>query len=314
MKKKVVVLGGGTGLSNLLRGLKEFPVDITAIVSTCDDGKSTGRLREEFDQPAVGDLRRVIIALSETESLFQNLFNYRFKTTSDLNGHTVGNLFLTAMMDMTGDMATGIKSLEKVLNLKGHVVPFSEDNIVLMAKMTDGTIVEGEHNITEAKKVIEKLYYKEEPHVCKEAIKAIKEADLIILSIGSVYTSIIPNLISTEIRDALDKSKAKIMYCCNIVTQPGETDDLSASEHVKLLNKYLGEKKIGVGVFNNRALDPKLAKKYETEEQKDPVIFDKENLTDIDIIEDDLVTLKDGTFKHEPIKLAMNIFEYLLRK
>jgi len=314
MNKKVVVLGGGTGLSYLLRGLKQFPVDITAIVSICDDGKSTGRLREEFNQPAVGDIRRVLVALSETEPLVEKLLNYRFKTTSDLNGHTVGNLLLTAMTNITGNMSVGIKSLSKVLNLKGKVIPFSEDNAVLMGEMTDGSIIEGEHNITKCNKKIKRVFYKDEPKVSKEALKAIKNADLIVLSMGSVFTSIIPNLVCKEIIDAIDKSKAKIMYCCNIVTQPGESDDFKASDHINLLNSYLGEKKISVGIFNTEHMDPELVLKYETEEQKDPVIFDKENLGDIEIIEDELITDADGTFKHDVIRLAFNIFKYLLRK
>ena len=144
MNKKVVVLGGGTGLSTLLKGLKKFPVDITAIVSVCDDGKSTGRLREEFNQVAVGDIRRVLVAMSETEDRLDEILNYRFQTTSDLDGHTVGNLLLTAAANIKGNMSKGIKSLAKVLNLKGRVIPLSEDNeITLMARTTDGCIIEG---------------------------------------------------------------------------------------------------------------------------------------------------------------------------
>lgn len=314
MNKRVVVLGGGTGLSYLLRGLKLFPVDITAIVSVCDDGKSTGRLREEFHQPAVGDIRRVIVSLSETEPLVELLLNYRFKTTSDLNGHTVGNLLLTAMTNITGNMSTSIKSLSKILNLKGKVVPLSEDNVVLMGKMIDGTIVEGEHNITEINKKIKKVYYKNNPKVSKDAIDAIKHADLIILSMGSIYTSIIPNLICDDIIKAIDQSKAKVMYCCNIVTQPGETDGFKASDHINLLNSYLGNHKIDIGIFNQEKMDSALVKKYETEEQKDPVILDKENLNNMEIISDNLLTDKDGTFKHDTLKLAFDIFEYLMRK
>ena len=160
MSKKVVILGGGTGASTLVRGLKEFPVDISVVVSVCDDGKSTGKLREEFDIPAVGDLRRVIAALSETEPLFEKLLEYRFKTTSDLNGHTVGNLLLAALCNITGNMSDGIKSLSKVLNLKGKVLPLTEDNVVLMARMSDGKIIEGEHNITEYNGKIKNIYYK----------------------------------------------------------------------------------------------------------------------------------------------------------
>ena len=144
-------------MSNLLRGLKQYPLDITAIVTVCDDGKSTGILREEFNIPAVGDIRRVLVSLSETEPLVMDLFNYRFNTSSDLDGHTVGNLLLTADSEITGNLSDGIEALSKVMNLKGKVVPLTEDNVVLIAEMQDGTIVEGEHNITKMKSKIKKI-------------------------------------------------------------------------------------------------------------------------------------------------------------
>ena len=241
MNKKVVILGGGTGLSTLLRGLKKFPLDITAIVSVCDDGSSTGRLREEFNVPAVGDIRKVLVSLSETEPLIEKLLNYRFKTTSDLDGHTVGNLILTALSDIAGNMSDGIEALGKVFNIKGKVLPLTEDYVTLIGNMEDGTVIEGEHNITLTPKKISDVYYKETPIVTPEAIKAIKEADLIILSMGSIFTSIIPNLICPEIINAIDESNASIMYTCNMMTQPGETDKFKASDHVKLLNRYLGK-------------------------------------------------------------------------
>lgn len=314
MNKKVVVIGGGTGLSFLLRGLKQFPVDITAIVSVCDDGRSTGRLRTEFNVPAVGDIRQVLVSLSETEPLVEKLINYRFETTSDLNGHKVGNLLLTAAANMTGNLSTGIKALSKVLNLRGNVVPVTEDNVTLIAEMEDGSIISGEHNITEDTRKIKRVFYENDPNVSKDAIKAIKEADLIILSMGSIFTSIIPNLICTEIIKAIDNSHADVMYTCNIVTQPGETDEFKASDHIKLLNSYLGKKKISVGIFNNHEMDPILTKKYATEEQKDPVILDKENLSDITVIDDNLVTVLDNVFRHDTMKLAFLIFSYLLKK
>ena len=315
MNKKVVVLGGGTGLSCLLKGLKEFQVDITAIVSVCDDGRSTGRLREEFNQVAVGDIRRVLVALAETEPLFEELLNYRFKTSSDLNGHTVGNLLLTAMTNITGNMNKGIKSLSKVLNLKGKVIPFSEDNsITLMGEMEDGTIVEGEHNITETHKKIKKVFYKQEPIVSKDAIKAIKEADLIILSMGSLYTSIACNLVSSSVKDAIDKSNGKLLYVCNMFTQPGETDDYTVSDHIKTLNRYLGKIKIESVIINDGKIPNDMLDKYIREEEKSPVIIDKNELNkmNVKVIKDDFVSFEKKLLRHNTIKLSLKIFEELI--
>lgn len=314
-KKKVVILGGGTGLSFLLKGLKMYPLDITAIVSVCDDGSSTGRLREEFNTPAVGDIRKVIVALSETEPLVEELLHYRFKTSSDLNGHAVGNLLLTAMANITGNMSDGIESLGKVLNLKGKVVPLTEDNVVLVGNMEDGSIVEGEHHITQCDKKIVSVSYKEKPVVTEEALRAIREADSIILSMGSLFTSIIPNLICEEIIKEIDKSKADITYVCNIMTQPGETDDFTVSDHIKLLNSYLGKKKVSKVIVNNDELDKEIVKKYETLEEKDQVIFDKEELEkmNVKIIEDDLIKYENQVIRHNTLKLAFYIFSELIK-
>lgn len=314
MKRKVVVLGGGTGSSTLLRGLKEFPVDLTAIVSVCDDGRSTGILREEFSIPAVGDIRRVLVALSETEPLVMELFNYRFHTTSDLDGHTVGNLLLTASSEITGNLSDGIEALSKVFNLKGKVVPLTEDNVVLMGEMADGSVVEGEHNITENKNAVKRVFYKEKPVPTKEAVRALEEADLIVLSMGSLFTSIIPNLICEEIVEAIDRSKGKIMYVCNMVTQPGETEDFKVSDHIRLINQYLGKRKVDVVVANDGVIDEKMAKRYESLEQKDPVVLDREVTEGLvsKVISDDYVTVKNNLLRHNVLKLGMHIFGYLL--
>ena len=315
MNKKVVVLGGGTGLSSLLRGLKQYPVDITAVVSVCDDGSSTGRLREEFNTPAVGDIRKVIVSLSETEPLVEELLNYRFKTTSDLNGHAVGNLLLTAMANITGNMSDGIESLSKVLNLKGKVLPLTEDNVVLMAKMHDGTIVEGEHHITEAHSKIKEVYYKHKPIVCDAVLKAIREADCIILSMGSLFTSILPNLICKDVIKEIDKSKAKIVYVCNIMTQPGETDNFKVSNHVSLLNRYLGKRKIDVVIANNGQIDKNVIEKYASLEQKDQVELDKEELKKmkVKVIKDDLISIENEQIRHDTLKLAFYIYATLIK-
>lgn len=314
MNKKVVVLGGGNGMSTLLRGLKQFPLDLTSIVSVCDDGKSTGILRKEFNSPAVGDVRRVLISLSETEPLFEKMFNYRFETEGYLNGHAVGNFLIQAMTDITGSMSEGIKALGKVLNLKGNVIPLTENgDITLVAEMTDGKIVEGEHNITEEKSIIEKVYYKKNPEINKQAIQAILEADLIILSVGSLYTSIIPNIIPTEIKNAMKYSKAKIMYVCNIMTQPGETDKYKVSDHINKINEYLEHRKVDVVIANNGKIDKKIIEKYASLEQKDPVILDEENIKGVEIISDNLISIEDGSLRHDTLKLSLNIFTYLLK-
>lgn len=309
--KKVTIFGGGTGMSTLLRGLKEFPIDITSVVSVCDDGKSTGKLRKEFNIPAMGDIRRVMISLSETEPLMEKLLNYRFDSNSELNEHTVGNLLLTAGTQITGNLSDGIKAISKVLNLKGKVVPFSEDNIVLSGIMDDDSIVEGEHNITVSPKKIKKVYYKDDVNVLDDVLTSIDESDLIILSMGSLYTSIVPNLLSKEVIEKLDNTNAKIMYVCNMVTQPGETDNFKVSDHVNILNEYLGKHKIDVVVSNIGEIDKIVAEKYSTLEQKDPVMYDEENIT-CDKILNNYVSIDEGVIRHNVEKLSLDIYSYLI--
>lgn len=316
MNKKVVVLGGGTGLSFILKGLKQFPIDISAVVSVCDDGKSTGKLRKEFNTPAVGDIRKVITALSEKENLIEKLFNYRFETTSDLDGHTVGNLLLTAMINMTGNMSEGIKSLNQILNLKGKVLPLTEDNVILMAKMEDNSIIEGEHNITKCPLKIKEVFYKQKPEVSEYVLDEIKEADCIVLSMGSLFTSIFPNLICKEVIKEIDKSNAKILYVCNMMTQPGETDDFKVSDHIKLVNKQLGKRKLDYVIVNNGIIDDEISKKYETLEQKTQVIYDKEETKKckVKVIKDNFVSIEDEIIRHDTLKLAFHIFSVLIKE
>ena len=316
MSKKVVILGGGTGTSTLVRGLKEFPVDISVVVSVCDDGRSTGKLRKEFDIPAVGDLRQVLAALSETEPLFEKLLNYRFETNNDLNGHAVGNLLLAALCNITGNMSDGLESLSKVLNLKGKVLPLTEDNVVLMGKMEDGSIIEGEHNITGSEKIIKDVFYKEAPKVNPEVIKDIKNADMIILSMGSLYTSIICNLVCDDVIKTIDESKGKILYVCNMFTQPGETDGFTVSDHVNELNNHLGKRKIETVIINDGKIPKKFIEKYHREEEKDPVIIDKDRLNklNVKIIKDNFVVIKSNSLKHNAIKVSLKIFEELINE
>lgn len=317
MYKKVVVMGGGTGISYLLKGLKDFPVDITAVITVSDNGRSTGKLRREFHTPAVGDIRKVITNLSQIDEPIKEMMSYRFKTSSDLDGHAVGNLILTAMLDITGSLKDSIASLSKLLDVRHTVLPISEDsNLTLMGLDVDGNIIEGEEEITKSRRKFERIFYKNEPQVLPEVLTALKEADLIIFSMGSLYTSILPNIICKEVKETLNTAKAPIMYLCNIVTQPGETDNFTVSDHVKLLNRYLDEKKVNVVVASNTKVDDAMAKRYETEEQKDPVLIDYEELDKIgvELIEDDLITIDDNTLKHNSLKLSSLIFSYLMRK
>ena len=307
--KKVIVFGGGTGMSYLLRGLKEYPLDITAVVSVCDDGGSTGILRDEFNMLAVGDIRKVLIALSKREGEFEKLLNYRFTSDGTLNKHTVGNILLTAAASIKGSMSGGIGVLSKILNLNGKVIPFTEDVVTLVGEMNDGSVVRGEHFITETPKKIKRVYYDKEPNISKELLNEIYDADIIVLSMGSLYTSVIPTLLSKKICNAFDESKAKIVYSCNLFTQPGETDDYTVSKHVNELNKYLGKRKIDYVIANSKQISGELANKYATEEQKDPVVLDLEKTKEIcHPIVDDLVITEKGVFRHDYFKLGYLIF------
>lgn len=314
MKKKITIIGGGTGMSYLLKGLKDFPVEITAITTVSDNGKSTGKLREEFSTPAVGDIRKVLSNLSTLPNEVKNVMEYRFDTYSDLNGHPIGNLILTAMLNQTGSLLESIKQLSALLGVKHTVLPMSEDSLTLMADTIDGEKITGQEAITKTKKQIKKLYYEKKPHVLKEVIDAITEADLIIISLGSLYTSIIAHLICKEVSTAIKKSKANVMYICNAMSEPGEMKANQVSDYIKILENYLGKNRINVVVASNTKISKEMLSKYE-KEAKDQVKIDYNNLEkrNIELIEDDLITLEDGTIKHNSYKLASIIFSYLMR-
>lgn len=316
MKKKVVIFGGGTGLSTLLKGLKDFPLELTAIITVSDNGRSTGRLRQEFNMPAVGDIRQVISNLSDTNDSIKEMLEYRFETSSDLNGHTVGNLILTSMFNITGSLKKSISNLSKLLDVHHKVLPLSEDRkITLMATTKSGNIVEGECAITECNEKIDHIFYKKEPHVLPEVIDAIGNADLIIFSMGSLFTSLLPNIICNSVLDALDNTKAPIMYICNAMTQPGETDHFTVGDHVEMINSYLNKRKIDVVIASNSKIDKVITKKYETQEQKDPVRIDKNkiNKLNVELIESDIFKIEGGYLRHDSIKLATLIMYYLMR-
>lgn len=240
MNKKIVVIGGGHGQSTICRGIKNIDgASITAIVTVADDGGSTGRLRKQFHIPAMGDIRNVMISLAESETLMSSLMDYRFADPDgkedDVAGHNLGNLILTAMTEQSGNFMEAIQTIGKVLNVKGSIIPASTEVISLYAEMDDDVIVKGEANIPNQNNHIRRVFYDTDVKATPEAIQAIKEADLIIYGIGSVYTSILPNIIIKDIQKALYETKAKKVYFCNAMTQPGETDYYSMEDHAKAL-------------------------------------------------------------------------------
>ena len=216
---------------------------------------------------------------------------------------------------ISGSVQKAIEDLNNVFSLRGKVLPFTEDRVILMSEMTDGSIVEGEHNITESPKVIKRVFYKEEPDVNDELEQEIREADMVVLSMGSLFTSVIPNLLSKEVIAAIDDSDAKLVYCCNLFTQPGETDNYKVSDHIKTLNSYLGKKKIGYVIANGNEIDPELVKKYADKEQKDPVEldYDETKKLDVSVISDNnLLYVDDGRLRHDYMKLGYLIYSIAL--
>ncbi len=312
--KNVVIFGGGSGLSQLLKGLKLFPINVTAVVSVADNGRSTGALRKEFDIPAVGDISKVLTAMANTDADNTELLNYRFAKNSKLCEHSIKNLILTALLDIKGDFAHSIPIFCKLFNIKGTVLPLTEEPVDLIGKTELGEYIIGESQITEAKTKIDEIFYDKKFKINPEIFKAINKADLIIFSCGSVYTSIMPHIVLEEIQKAINASHAKTLYVCNLVTQPGETDNYKVSDHVKVFQKYLGENGLDAIIANNTKMSAYLVKKYATEEQKDPVVLDKKNVEKmgVKLIEDKIYKIEDNVLRHDSLKTAYLIFSYLM--
>ena len=240
---------------------------------------------------------------------------YRLSTYSDLNGHSMGNLILTAFYKETGSLQKSIENFSKLLKVEHTVLPLSEDCLTLMGETVDGEIIEGEEEITLARKQYKKIFYKEDPHILPQVFKEVANADLIIVSMGSLYTSILPHLICPDLAEAIRTSKAKKMYVCNAMTQPGETDNFGVSDHVNILEKYLGKNTIDSVIVSNTKLPKEILEKYSSEEQKDWVQIDYENIKKgkYEVLEDDLLTISDGKIRHDSLKLSSIIFSYLMR-
>ncbi len=280
---RITAVGGGTGLPILLRGLKKYTANITAIVTVADDGGSSGRLRGEFGILPPGDIRNCLVALAETETLMEKLFHYRFGQGEGLAGHSLGNLLITALADITGDFQTAIKEASHVLKVRGQVLPSTLDQVTLSAELADGTHVFGESRISRVDTPLRRLFLT--PASCKavpEAVDAIKQADLILLGPGSLFTSVLPNLLVPGIAAAIKQSRVVKCYICNIMTQPGETTDFKASDHLSAIYDHADVDRIDYIIVNNKRIAQSNLEKYAREGAK-PVIVDQHALQEMGV-------------------------------
>ncbi|WP_199900101.1 gluconeogenesis factor YvcK family protein [Caldalkalibacillus mannanilyticus] len=309
-RKKIVVIGGGTGLATILRGLKTVNIEITAIVTVADDGGSSGILREEMNMPPPGDVRNVLVALADKEPLLQSLFQHRFRNGNGLAGHSLGNLLIAGMQEITGDFVTAVKALSRVLAVRGNVLPAANSSIRLVAEMADGSIVVGESNIPKVNKKIHKVML--EPadiEALPEAVQAIEEADMILVGPGSLYTSIIPNLLVQEIQQALRDSQAQKIYVSNVMTQPGETDGYTVRDHIQAIYEHIQFPLFQKAIVNNGEIPLNILKKYERKSAV-PVRYHAGSLEDleIEVIEDQLF-LADDYLRHDAGKVTQIVLQ-----
>lgn len=316
---KVVVIGGGTGQSTILRGLKQIEnVDITAIVTVADDGGSTGRLRRAYHIPAMGDIRSVMIALAESETLLSTLMSYRFEkdeaaelgAENELVGHNLGNIILTALTKKTGSFMDAVTTISKVLNVKGDIVPSTHQVVRLLAKMEDGTIVKGESNIPTSRHRIVEVFYDVPVKATKEAVAAIEQADVIIFGIGSIYTSICPNVIIPEIRKALQKNQGLKVYVANAMSQPGETEGYGLEDHVQAIEQH-AQVKMDVVIYASDIIPTKVLARYVDREAFPVKIKAKEH--DYKLIKKKLLKFDTERVRHDPNRIR-DVLEELFRK
>ena len=310
---RIVAVGGGTGLSVLLSGLKSYSSNISAIVTVADDGGSSGRLRQQFDVLPPGDIRNCLVALADAPVLMRDLFQFRFDNNSEFSGHSFGNLFLTVMTRLTGDFEKAIKETSKVLALRGQVIPSTLGDVALVAHYKDGSIVVGEGQIPKARKAIDRVSLTPEQLLATpDAIKAIKEAQIIVLGPGSLYTSIIPNLLINEIAQEIAQSEAIKVYVCNVMTQPGETDGYSVCEHIKALVKHSSARILDYCVVNNGEVPAEVLKRYSGENSL-LVVNDRKNIENLGyrVVEEDFSMIQDGVIRHDAEKLAKIILSFI---
>ena len=313
-KIKVVTIGGGTGLSVLLRGLKKYPLEITAVVTVADDGGSSGKIRSDMNIPSPGDIRNVIAALSDVEPYLEKMFQYRFDS-GEVKGHPVGNLMIAAMTDIHGDFSTAIKVMSRILNVRGTVLPTTNDIATLNAVLSDGEIIRGESSITKAGGVIDHVYItpsRVKPN--EDVLKAIEEADYIIMGPGSLYTSIIPNLVISNVSEKIRESNAKKIYVCNVMTQHGETDNYSVCDHIVAINKHVEENIFDLVIANSREFDDSILSKYHKDKQE-PVKIDHEKIEALGIKlikNNDVGIVDNNTIRHNADKVSELIYDYII--
>ena len=297
----ITVVGGGTGLSTLLRGMKYITGNCTAVVSVGDDGGSSGRLRNELGIIPPGDLRKCVVAMADSEPLMERVMQYRFEGDSYLSGHSLGNLFLAAIAETEGGMVEGLNAASQILKVRGHVIPTTLHNIQLAADMTDGSYVLGQAEIAQAHKTVQRLHMvPENVPATQSAVEAIRQADILVLGPGSLYTSVICNLLVPEIREAVLQCKATKIYVCNVMTQPGETDGFGAYEHVKTLTEYAGKPFLDYVIVNSEEI---------SDEQK---AIEKIEQMGIHVIPARLIS-KSDMVRHDPQKLAQAIMSLAYR-
>lgn len=313
---KIVVLGGGTGLSNLLRGLKQYSYNITAIVTVADDGGSSGRLRREIGMLPPGDIRNCLAALADEEKLLTELFQYRFRAGEGLVGHSFGNLFLTAMNDISGDLEQAIAASSKVLAVRGQVLPATLSDVKLWAVLSDGRRIEGESKIPEAAGNIIRIgCTPSRPPALPRAIKAINEADLIIFGPGSLYTSIIPNLLVPDIVDAIAQRRVPRIYVCNVMTEPGETLGYSVSEHIQAIDKVCGKPLFDAVLVQRRPPSEVAFQRY-AKVGAEPVLLDRETVLSSGrriILANVMEESAYGSVRHHPQRLAKVLMRWYSR-
>ena len=316
--KKVVVFGGGTGLSTLLSGLKLFPLDVTTVIAVSDNGSSTGVLKKELDIPAVGDVGKVLISMANVDEDFTRLLRYRFSKDGSLHNHPVRNILLAALIDLKGSLTEATRYMCTLLNVKGTVLPLTEEKVELVGQgRKPGRDFYGQTEVSRNIRNIKRLSYDHDVHVSQEVVSRILDCDLSILSPGSLYTSILPHLIAEEVVEAIGKARAPILYVCNLVTQPGETDGYQVSDHLREINRYLQGRKVDLVLANNARIDQQVKDVYRATEAKTVVELDREKVEAMKarIIEDEIFCLDEsGSIRHDPLKTAFLIFSYLMGK